>query len=609
MDDEDLDEAEEYRGLETSGDFAGFGTAQDPTRRDAVVDLFCRPHDTIGVRLLGRMGWRQGQGIGARVRRSSNVGESPGSEHLFAPDDVQIISIPQKADRKGLGYNGQLSNVGGTGHSNYPSLRKPGSEHSSDEDRGHLQLFRPKGKKRDPRSKNGIGVGILNDEGSDDEDPYSIGPKISYGRVVGEKKVKAKAKVRGRTGTANPMIENKPTFTVQRLGDPKQLLLQCHDGRLPLDGFVLKETLDAFGGMNISDEGRRPQVVPENWKSSVSVLPETDGSSYRSTADAAKASQLTVTSRGGLLGETQLPGRSVFDLMTPEARMRLSAASGRTDLPSVDGGPRSWVKVRSEDELPTLDPEVARQALQREVNGWMPYAEDENKRSRYRAYLESQAESQRPMPDKQSLKQPDGTDKEDWTVELHEFARAAHVFKPISGLMASRFTSSTAPDSDGKKETQEPLLSRPEAKPKNPAEAAARMSMFGPLTRSVSNFYPSRLVCKRFGLPAPDHSKQPLANDAGTGTDHKEGDRTMGMQFRPAATAEFDHPAGAGAVDGDQKSRTDRASSLSLSSNQPKAAIHTPPTAVNPEENAALEGSKPGQEVFKAIFGSDDEDE
>lgn len=608
MDDEDLDEVEEHRGLETSGDFAGFGTAQDPTRRDAVVDLFCRPRDTIGARLLGRMGWRQGQGIGARVRRSSNAGEYPGSEHLFAPDDVQIISISQKADRKGLGYNGQLSDVGGIGQTiSYPNLRKPGSEHSSDEDRGHLQLFRPKGKKRDPRSKNGIGVGILNDEGSDAEDPYSIGPKISYGRMVGEKKSKSKVKVRGRMGTANPTIENKPTFTAQRVGNPKQLLLQCHDGRPPLDGFVLKETLDAFGGMNIGDERRRPQVIPENWKSSVSVLPETDGSSYRSTADAAKASALTVTSRGGLLGETQLPGRSVFDLMTPEARVRLAAASGRTDLPSVDGGPRSG--VGSEDELPTLDPEVARQALQREVNGWMPYAEDENKRSRYRAYLESQAESRRPKPNNQSLKQPAGTD-EDWSVELHEFARAAHVFKPISGLMASRFTSSTVMNPDGKKETQEPLLSRPEAKPKNPAEAAARMSMFGPLTRSVSNFYPSRLVCKRFGLPAPDHSKQSMANDTGTGTDDKEGGSAIGMQLRSSSTtAEFDHYDGAGAVDGDQKSRTERASTVSLSTNQPKAAIHTAPTAVDPDENAALERPKPGREVFKAIFGSDDEDE
>ncbi|KIV88252.1 hypothetical protein PV10_07951 [Exophiala mesophila] len=608
MDEEDLDEADEHRRLETSGDFAGFGTAQDPTRRDAMVELFCRSQDTIGVRLLGRMGWRQGQGIGARVRRSTNLRGSPGSEHLFAPDDVEIISMAQKADRKGLGYNGHLSDGGAIRQSiSSPSLRKSGSEHSSDEDNGRLQLFRPKGKKRAPRSKNGIGVGILNDEGSDEEDPYSIGPKISYGRVIGEKKAKTKARVRGRGGTANPIIESKSTFTAHRFGNTKTLLHKGHDGRLPLDGFVLGETLDAFGGLNISDERRLPQVVPDNWKSSVSVLPESDGSSYRSTADAAKTSELTAKSRAGLLGETQLPGRSVFDLMTPETRMRLAAAAGRTDLPSAEVVPES--EVRSEDDMPTLNPEVARQALQREVNGWMPYADDENKRNRYRAYLESQAESRQLKFDQQSLNWREGTNKEDWMVELHEFARAAQVFRPISGLMASRFTSSTALDRERKNEAQEPLLSLPQAKPENPAEVAAKMNMFGALTRSVMAFHPTRLLCKRFGLPAPDHSNYPLANDGRNATDKTEDARGSGMQFRSSAPATFKDNAGAEAADDGQKRRPDQTSSSKASNNQPQAGIHVHPTAVNPDENAALERSKPGLEVFKAIFGSDDEDD
>ena len=40
----------------------------------------------------------------------------------------------------------------------------------------------------------GIGIGILNDTGSDDEDPYEIGPRISYNRVIGGEKKKKKRK-------------------------------------------------------------------------------------------------------------------------------------------------------------------------------------------------------------------------------------------------------------------------------------------------------------------------------------------------------------------------------------------------------------------------------
>ena len=35
----------------------------------------------------------------------------------------------------------------------------------------------------------------------------------------------------------------------------------------------------------------------------------------------------------------------------------------------------------------------------------------------------------------------------------------------------------------------------------------------------------------------------------------------------------------------------------------------TPPDRVDAEKNEALEGERPGENIFKAIFGSDDEDE
>ena len=129
----------------------------------------------------------------------------------------------------------------------------------------------------------------------------------------------------------------------------------------------------------------------------------------------------------------------------------------------------------------------------------MPYAEDEAKRVRYRAFLELKAGLKSNVPERKA-----GHSMGDWRKELYEFAQAAEVFKPMTGLMASRFTSSTkvyeGGDSDRKAGS-----SPPAPKQEDPAEAAARMGMYGPMTRSVQTFYPMRLVCKRFGVKPPAH--------------------------------------------------------------------------------------------------------
>ena len=54
-------------------------------------------------------------------------------------------------------------------------------------------------------------------------------------------------------------------------------------------------------------------------------------------ADAAKSSQLNPLSRATILGEKQLPGKSVFDFLSISARDRLAAATGKADLPEAKG--------------------------------------------------------------------------------------------------------------------------------------------------------------------------------------------------------------------------------------------------------------------------------
>src|SRR5947209_6117419 len=55
-----------------------------------------------------KMGWRQDQGIGRKVRRNARTEEDDVAEsdaHMFAPEDARVMPIPrEEVRRKGLGY-------------------------------------------------------------------------------------------------------------------------------------------------------------------------------------------------------------------------------------------------------------------------------------------------------------------------------------------------------------------------------------------------------------------------------------------------------------------------------------------------------------------------
>ncbi|OAL21038.1 hypothetical protein AYO22_08322 [Fonsecaea multimorphosa] len=619
MDEEDLREAEELRTLNTSSEFAGFGTEHDAMRKTAAIDIFRPLDETIGSKLLKRMGWREGQGIGPRVRRAAKAGENdeeddnddqPAQTHLFAPDDVQLVSYTRKTDRKGLGYDGELQGQDLPATRSITTMNpRPGSADQPSEEEGTAPLFGLKKKPGRARKRTGFGVGVLNDDGSDDEDPYSMGPKISYHKVIGgEKMPKSKSKSTG--SAANPLVKTKPAFISRKLATLKAVLRKCHDGRLPLDGFVLTDELDSLGSMTIQDEKYKPPEVPEGWKSSISPETEPDtASTFVSTAEAAKSSNLTAKSRASLLGESLLPGKSVFDFLTPAARDRMAAASGRQNLPAAGSEPPPDSHQPSESKtkelrtmVPHLDQDVALQALSRAAGGWMPYAEDEHKRLRYRTYLEIQAglrAADEVPPRAEKMRQ------EDWILEMQEFTRAAEVFKPISGLMATRFTTSSSSPTgeDGKSGdlTTDSLLTKPKAKPEDPAESAAKLGMFGPMTRSIVNFYPTRLLCKRFNVPMPTHAGSGEGRDGG-GTASTSGEPSFAVpQFRSFASAGFQHEEGSEVSQSQAENRMDQPSIPAMVQNQP--------APLDPDRNEALEQERPGQAVFKAIFGSDDEDD
>lgn len=79
------------------------------------------PKDSMGGRILKKMGWRPGQGVGPRVtwrQREIQHGRDPdrmgqdmdeeAKKHTYAPKDTPPIVVPRKDDLHGLGYNKSL---------------------------------------------------------------------------------------------------------------------------------------------------------------------------------------------------------------------------------------------------------------------------------------------------------------------------------------------------------------------------------------------------------------------------------------------------------------------------------------------------------------------
>jgi G patch domain-containing protein 1 len=595
MDEEDLAQAAESRQLETAHNFAGISEAEAKNDHGLLGLFLPQEEDTMGVKMAQKMGWRRDQGIGRKVYRLARLeGEmiGNGNAHLFAPQDTQAIIVPrEQVRRKGLGYMTEATLFASQDRdldsSTIPDL--------------HFGSNKPTTAKKPALKKSSFGVGILNDTGSDDEDPYELGPKITFNRTSHkDKKTKRLSKF------AKVGAPDKPLFVSKKKDNSKSLTLLTRkgmDGKPPLPGFTL--------GTDVAELTNRPKYslprIPVGWKSSKDMTAPAaapTATKALSVADVAKASTLDSKSRSVLLGEKPLPGKSVFDFIPKNARDRLANLSGKADLPQGLGqsGPEGHLPAATAQPkdlwsiVPVLDKSIAAGALAKGATGWMPYAEDPNKRARYVRFLELRAGLIDDLPTRSG-----GISISEWMKELQEFAHAAEVFKPTTGIMASRFTSSSSSTqlSSGSDGSRDNMLRQPVPKPEDPAEQAAKLGMYGPMTRSGFPFHPSRLLCKRFNIrPPPDI---PPAFDVSEGgskaaTEEVVSKSAMDKMLHEVLTngPGMQRPAWMGQA-------------------SDKSAANIPKTVdlatVDVETNEALSSERAPEDVFKAIFGDDDDGE
>ncbi|KAK1711215.1 hypothetical protein CaCOL14_012926 [Colletotrichum acutatum] len=611
MDEEDLADAAATQNIQTTDPFSALGASAHTIHHAGDFTGLARAFgDTMGLKLLRKMGWKDGQGIGPKVRRTARLGvmtstqyAATGDTHLFAPDDINMIEFDRKQNRQGLGFTGEqkLSQLSGPGiiRTNRDQFGMEDEASNGNEVSGGLQpalsISRKTGKPSQAAPRGGLGVGILNDTGSDDEDPYDIGPRISYNRVLGGDKSRKKKK-QPASLSANPSVRSKPVFVAKSSSANAYGQTRCLDGKLPLKGFALAHSTESrlTGQPAVS---YRPPTVPDHWRSTKRSVGGNTTTAYISTADAAKTAQHEPKSRALLLGESTLPGKSIFDYMSVAARERLAVATGRTNLPpakaEIPAEHARTAEQKLQDRLgsiPVLAKETAIAAMSRGSGTGGPYANNEAKQARYRLYLQDAAGFGGSAPLK-----PLGMTEDDYVKEIEEFYGCARLFQPMTGFMATRFTTASTGPKEGA-DVGSPHTAQQVPGPvgqTDPTETAAKMGMYGRMTRLTADFFPTRLLCKRFNVRPPAHSRPD--SDAATSLEpHKAYCGVPANEVTPHEPLSRETNS-----DVDDMLSFDMTKQLS----KPKADI----PKLGSEAGEVL---RPSNDVFKSIFGdSSDEAE
>ncbi len=265
-------------------------------------------------------------------------------------------------------------------------------------------------------------------------------------------------------------------------------------------------------------------------------------------------------------------------------------------------------------EVPRTEPAVAKAALM----GFQPFQQDPVKQARYTVYLQLQAATNQTLPPQ--LQPLSNQTIEEFNVELQSFAKAAQIFKPMSMAMASRFKSSTLNESldvvqeglyqppagayqeKGKEtETEEKAVVE-----ESPKQHAARMGMFGKLTREEKPWLPAKLLCKRFGVKVPEVVMDDPANQ-------------MDIDERPMTTLlpgsgeglpipNHDQNVSAGSL---EPVRAIAASDSAGLANMGKGRRDLNNIGLGEDDEQGkdiLTYERPTMDIFKAIFASDEED-
>ncbi|XP_044062771.1 G patch domain-containing protein 1 [Siniperca chuatsi] len=498
-------------------------------------ELIAPSRSSIGVELLRRMGWKEGQGVGPRVKRKARRQQTDagsrvyscvlppaGSEDsedddefapenvTFAPKDVTPVDFNPRLGVQGLGYRGLDPGLAllGRGAPEHIDLFKPQSE-----TRSRLFGDAQRGSRRGGVAGQAFGVGALEEE---DEDVYHRDSMSRYDTVLGGEEPGD-----GLYGWTAPQQYTKKR---DKSKDASYL------GKI-LEGFTLAqkpaEEKTIFPPPSLPGDYRpvhrfRPSVDVSGLSGVSPALAEalraSRGHMVKEEPRQGGRHQLDSGQRRALLGEDALQGpSSVMELLKPEDRERLlnlrnssNAPSTKTTTPASSDASRpagtlagtlagTAVGTASADGAASsgLQQEAlaAWRGIQTSTQTFRPFEKNPSKQARYELYLNRLKQG-----DKDALEQSLDPGVTEWerSRERDEFVRASILYRPTSSSLSSRFTSAKQQEDDDSVE-----VSRDQEGDVDDKQAAVNMKMFGKLTRETFEWHPDKLLCKRFNVPTP----------------------------------------------------------------------------------------------------------
>lgn len=438
----------------------------------ALQDIIKPIVETVGVRILKRLGWKPGQGIGPlithaekklqqkkvygcalpedraapREQEEEDEDDSVWLDKLLAPMDMDMPAIRPKSDRFGLGYSG-LSRHSVLGSSdNSDALRQTHRD-------GKISI-----------RGQAFGVGALEE---DDDDLYTTEDMSQYDFQ--------------EQSEAHATTNSKPS----QAQEPAVGGALCR----PVPGFVGAQT----SGENQRPGGGRLHAPPKLPASYRSDWRFTDPSRGPQTGSGRSRFLDSGLSRFHSSGSAAVSGSEARGL----DRQRLSASDRSRMLAEPQERVQQEQGIASNAPRPDLDLDRTPGAPRERVE-IKPFAAFPDKQRRYEAFVKLKGKGNRKALLFSS--QPSSMTDAQRENEFSEFVRAAAIFLPLSGVLAERFQSAgTTADVDRAASG----ASAGDVQDDDPAVQAAQCGMHGRLTRRQHSWMPEPLLCKRFNVPPP----------------------------------------------------------------------------------------------------------
>ncbi|XP_068117508.1 G patch domain-containing protein 1 [Hyperolius riggenbachi] len=481
-------------------------------------DLIAPAKITVGVQLLRQMGWKEGQGVGPRIKRKARKQDSgvktygcalppTGSENsededdeyipddiTFAPKDVMPIDFSVKDNVHGLGYQGldPRQALFGSSDSHF-SLFSDGSD----------KTFRGMGSSQPTRGRKvgmsgqAFGVGALEDE---DDDIYGTDSLSKYDTVLKEESGDGLFGWTAPKEYKNKKVSSKELQYVGKMLDGFSIATEPAPSKKVYPAPELPKNYQPVHYF-------RPVLKPNVANSA--ALQAMLEASQNPPAEQQKEQlpsrhQLTSAQRREMLGETPLQGpSSVLDLLSDKDRERITDVRQSLEEHRLKAQKlaqealKTRFQASAEDEAlkRSQDELLDRRLVPQNAAEFRPFEKNSEKQKRYENYIRALHEGHKDALD--GSLDPSMTEWER-SREREEFMRSAMLYKPTNTSLSSRFTRGKYEDDSDKVEVQ-----RDEEGDMNDKNAAVKMKMFGKLTRDTFEWHPDMLLCKRFNIPDP----------------------------------------------------------------------------------------------------------